>query len=85
MQERLKGIRTDKNDILDQEIAIVDFKNVDSKYSGQFVIIQAKLNDQLITFIGNGFMLKQLFQVNKDRFPITVKITKKKDYFRMVL
>jgi len=84
MQPRLEGIRTDKKEILDQEIAVIDFKNMDSKFSGQFVIIQAKLKGETITITGNSFMLKQLFQVNKDKFPIFVRINKKEKYYRLI-
>ena len=83
-QEYFDGDKVNKAEILDKTIEIVDFKAMPSKYKGQYAMIQALFDGRLITVIGNGFMLKQLHQIRKDKFPIKLKFNRKDNYFRLV-
>jgi hypothetical protein len=89
-QEYLQGERITKKEMQDGIVEIEDFVSLPSKFEGNFVIIQAKINDdsapssyRIVTFIGSGFMLKQLRAVMKENFPLRVHVVKKGDYWRL--
>lgn len=81
-QERLDGGPKDKNGLIDKVIVIEDYVVQDSKFQGQYAIVQAYINeDEKFTFIANSFMLKQLKRIQD--FPITLRISRtEKGYVR---
>lgn len=83
-QNLLVGTPVRKEEIKDQELEITDFKPMPSKFSGQFALMQVELAGSKLTVAGNGFMLKQLRQVMKNKFPIKAKFTTTGKYWRLV-
>ncbi|MEM5802826.1 MAG: hypothetical protein QXO57_02610 [Candidatus Aenigmatarchaeota archaeon] len=76
-QDYLKGEKVRKEDLFNKEILIKDYRILESQYSGEYAIVQAEINDRIITFVSNNFMLKQLKGVDKNKFPIRVRLSKK--------
>lgn len=77
-QNRMDGERTEKNTLIGKEIKIADYMIMDSKFdNSQWAIVQAEDDGKQITFSANSFQLKQLKQVESDKFPLKVKIATK--------
>ena len=73
-----EGRRTETDEILNKEIIIQDFTELQGLY-GIFVVCQAKLGEELITFpLGSEVTLAQLRKIKADKnFPILTKIEKR--------
>lgn len=83
-QERLQGEAMNKSEVIGKIISIVDYKLMDSKYGGSYGIIQACFpgESNYFTIVINSFMLKQLMQVLREKYPLKVKVIKNEHYVR---
>ena len=81
-KEYLEGERESKENMDGSEIFVLDYVIMDSKYKGKYGVVQARADYSLVTFIVNDFMLKQLKQVSKEKFPFKLRVKKKDKYWR---
>ena len=77
MPERMEGRKVEKNDIVNQKLTIVNFSLLPSSYEGtdHFSVIQAKLNNEFITFSGGSVLTKKLQAIGHEGLPFRAKLS----------
>lgn len=82
------GTKIEVDNILNIEIAVHEFRIVDSKYdkikgNGKCLHLQISIGTiKHVVFTGSGFLMDAIQQVPKDGFPFTTKIIKDNKRFQ---
>jgi len=71
------------SDILDKELVIRAYRELDSSYGGKFLVIQAELDGESISFATGSTVLQNQMKGIADELPIKARIIKpeKKRYY----
>jgi len=78
-----EGEKIEIKDILDKEITIKDFRELESQYyEHNYAIVQAEDNGKLVTFnVNSTILIKQLNKEKEKGLPFIAKIVKKGKYY----
>jgi len=61
-------------DILDKQLIVKDFRELPSEYNGTFIVVQAELDGELVTFATGSSILRK--QIKSIKLPVKAKIIK---------
>jgi len=70
------------NKIVNKEIIVLDYKIQQSKFEGEYLQMQIKVNEVTnVIFTGSTVLIKTIQQIDKSKFPFITTITRDSEHY----